>query len=87
MADYGLTHLLIKSFGAREANPAAAEALRVLGFKGLLLYKLIAVAIVVLVILLARTRSIKVAKWLGFVACAFTGTVVMWSAWLTIFPH
>ena len=68
--------------GAVEANPVANHFFKMWGFNGMIVFKLIIVAIVCMIAQVVAFRRIQSARFLLIVGTVITGCVVVYSLWL-----
>lgn len=79
--DIIMTYLLLR-FGGIETNPLAVWVLQRWGFRGLITFKMVVVALVCLVTQIIALRSLKHARFVLISGIFIVGTVVVYSVYL-----
>ena len=81
--DIFTTYVLLR-FGAIESNPLANYVLQFWGFRGMIAFKLMIVAVVCIIAQLVATRKPPTARFLLVTGSVLTGAVVIYSVSLFI---
>lgn len=77
--DIVMTNILLR-FNAMEANPLAKLVLEHWGFRGMIAFKMLIVAMVCVIAQIVAIRNLTRAKQLLYVGCGIVGLVVVYSA-------